>query len=162
MDLHEILQTVIFPEAHFEEERFQLTESDYDFLYQYMSQLPTETTYPDYSSPDYYDSYVKFFMYGDTHDPMPKQMRIFNKVGLAYGYLIDVAYIVDFENQVEFLLSAVIHVNENQIYNDGVYEYDSLGIPFLATLGRKVYEYEKQRPKKYLPDLSKFNLEYDR
>ncbi|MGI9543112.1 MAG: serine hydrolase [Cyclobacteriaceae bacterium] len=161
VDLHEVLQAVIFPEAHFEEQRFQLTENDYRFLYQYMSQLPGETTYPNYPALEYYDSYVKFFMYGDIHDQMSKHIRIFNKVGLAYGYLIDVAYIVDFENQVEFLLSAVIHVNENQIYNDGVYEYDSLGIPFLATLGRQVYEYEKLRTKQYLPDLTKFKLEYD-
>ena len=28
--------------------------------------------------------------------------------------------------------------NKNQIYNDGVYEYDTVGIPFLAALGRKL------------------------
>jgi hypothetical protein len=33
-------------------------------------------------------------------------------------------------------------VNHNQIFNDGEYEYDALGIPFLGALGRAVYEYE--------------------
>ena len=160
-DLHGVLQAVIFPEAQFEEHRFQLTEVDYKLLYQFMSQLPEESYYPRYSLSDYYDSYVKFFLYGDSYEPIPKHIRIFNKVGLAYGYMIDVAYVVDFENHVEFFLSAVIHVNENQIYDDGVYEYDSLGLPFLAQLGRSVYQYELERPKKQLPDLSEFAVEYD-
>ena len=53
-------------------------------------------------------------------------MCIFNKVGWAYGFLSDVSYVVDFENKVEFLVAAVIHVNENQTYNDGVYEYEKI------------------------------------
>jgi hypothetical protein len=63
-------------------------------------------------------------------NPIPKNIRIFNKVGDAYGYLIDNAYIVDFENKVEFMLAAVINVNTDGVYNDGVYAYDSLGFPF--------------------------------
>jgi hypothetical protein len=79
---------------------------------------------------------------------------------MAYGYLNDVAYIVDFEKNVEFMLSAVIHVNKNQIYNDGIYEYDQIGLPFLANLGRVIYNYELNRVKKHLPDLSNFRFVY--
>jgi len=91
---------------------------------------------------------VKFFMFGDTKEQIPNQIRIFNKVGEAYGFIIDNAYVVDFENSVEFLLSAVIHVNRNQIYNDDKYEYDEIAFPFVAKLGQAVYEYELNRPKK--------------
>ena len=158
-DMQTMLQRVLFPEIYSEQERFGLTEDDYRFIYKYMSMLPGESRYPDYGS-TYYDSYVKFFIFGDRMDPIPDNIRIFNKVGDAYGFLIDNAYIVDFKNNVEFLLSAVIQVNENEIYNDGKYEYDKIGFPFMAEIGKLFYEYELERPKKHSADLSKFKLDY--
>ncbi|MEL6562013.1 MAG: hypothetical protein AAFQ94_27750, partial [Bacteroidota bacterium] len=79
----------------------------------------------------------------------------------AYGYLIDNAYIVDFDNGVEFMLSAVIHVNENRIFNDGVYEYDSIGFPFMAQLGQQIYQLELKRNRQVKPDLRKLQLLFE-
>lgn len=158
-DLNEILKSVIFPESRRLKLRFNLTPDDYKFLYKYMSMFPDESKKPSYDSTNY-DSFVKYFLFGDSHQPLDGKIRIFNKVGLAYGYLTDVAYIVDFENKIEFMLSAVIHVNKDQIYNDNKYEYDEIGLPFLANLGRVIYKYELTRNRKYLPDLSKFKIEY--
>jgi hypothetical protein len=162
-DQQRFLQTLLFPESADPEKTFNLTAEDYKFIYQYMSQLPTETRYPPYSSDTaYFDAYCKFLVYGQEKNPIPKNIRIFNKVGDAYGYLIDNAYIVDFDNNVEFMLAAVINVNTDGIYNDGVYAYDSLGFPFFKNLGRLIYEYELKRDRKHKPDLSKFVLPYDR
>lgn len=159
--LQGILRAVILPEGTAAEQRFDLTDEDYQFLYKYMSMLPRESDYPAYPDTSrYYDSYVKFFMFGDSKTPLPDHIRIFNKVGNAYGYLIDNAYIVDFENKVEFFLSAVIQVNENQIYNDDTYEYKTLGYPFFAKLGQAVYDYERQRKRVNLPNLEKFATKY--
>ena len=69
---------------------------------------------------------------------MTPEIRIFNKVGLAYGTLTDVAYIRDKNTGLEFFLTATVLVNENQIFNDDIYEYEELGIPFLAALGREI------------------------
>ena len=77
-------------------------------------------------------------------------------MGNAYGFLTDAAYVVDFKNGVEFLLAATIHVNENQIFNDGIYEYDQTGYPFLAQLGQTIYVHELKRTRKNRPDLSVF------
>lgn len=91
------------------------------------------------------DNYVKFFMYGDQEDAeIPKSITYLNKVGWAYGYLTDVAYIRDMENDIEFFLAATIHVNANKTYNDGVYEYEEIGLPFLGELGRLIYNHELQ------------------
>jgi len=158
-DMQLMLKRILFPEVFTPAERFGLNEIDYRFLYKYMSMLPLESSSPKYDS-SYYDSYVKFFMFGDCIDPMPENIRIFNKVGDAYGFLIDNAYIVDFENNVEFLLSAVLQVNANEVYNDGKYEYDKIGFPFLSNLGQLIYNYETKRPKKWTPDLSKFKIDY--
>lgn len=119
-----------------------------------MSELPRESDYPKYPEKDYPDGYVKFLLFGNSKERIPDHIRIFNKVGNAYGYLTDAAYIVDFKNGVEFLLAATIHINENQIFNDGVYEYNSIGYPFLANLGRTIYEHELKRKKKHAPDLA--------
>jgi hypothetical protein len=163
--LQEILKSVLFPEAVPEAQRFNLTDDDYRFVYRYMSQLPRETAYPNYASDtteDYYDSYSKFFLFGDRKDEINGNIRIFNKIGQAYGYLTDNAYVVDFDNNVEFMLTAVIHVNKNQIYNDNEYEYDEVGLPLFAQLGQAVLNYERQRQREHQPDLREFQVEYDR
>ncbi|MEZ4994527.1 MAG: serine hydrolase [Saprospiraceae bacterium] len=143
--LHDILKAVIFPEMVAPEKRFNLSESDYAFVRQSMCRLPRESRYPDYSGKS--DNYVKFWIYGDQGDDVtiPESIRIYNKVGWAYGFLTDVAYIRDEEKGIEFFLAGNIHVNENQIYNDGEYEYEEIGLPFFGELGRAVYEYEQAR-----------------
>ncbi len=154
--MQQALQYVLFPQSAPPGKGWQLPTADRQFVYRALSALPRELTHPQYDTAHYYDSYVKFFMFGDSQAPMPGHIRIFNKVGMAYGYLIDNAYVVDFENKVEFMLSAVIYVNENEIFNDDQYEYDSLGFPFLAELGRLIYAYELKRPRRHVPDLSRF------
>jgi hypothetical protein len=118
-----------------------------------MSKWPSETKYPNYTNLN--ENYVKFLMLGDGKYIKPAGLRIFNKIGMAYGFLTDIAYIIDTDTGVEFLLSATIHVNDNQIYNDVVYEYDTKGLPFLSRLGQYIYEFEKQREKEFIPDFSK-------
>jgi len=142
-DQHNLLIRIFYPELFDESERFNLTKDDYKFLRKYMSMLPKESECPKYSQEDYWDSYLKFLMFGDTKNLIPENIKIFSKSGMAYGYLTDNAYIVDKENDIEFFLSATICVNDNQIFNDDKYEYDEIGLPFLAKLGQVVYKFEK-------------------
>lgn len=153
-DIHKSLQSVIFPETLPKKERFNLTENDYQFLYQYMAMLPKESIFPKYDLPDNYAKY----MLGTSTIPtnMPENIKIFNKVGMAFGFLIDNAYIIDTKNKVEFMLSAVIYVNEDEILNDDKYEYETIGFPFFQHLFEVVYDYEKNRKRVFLPDFKKF------
>ena len=133
-DLHDMLQAVLFPEAVPAHRRFDLSPADYQFLRTYLSMRPRDSTSPRY---DKADNYVKFFWYGDEEGKaLPDHIRIYNKVGWAYGWLTDVSYIVDQRSGREFMVAATIHVNENGVYNDGVYEYERIGLPFFAALGR--------------------------
>ena len=157
-DLHSMLQTVIFPEATQPRQRFRLTEEDYQFLYRYMSMKPGESDFPQYD-PSFNGAYSKFLMYGGKGD-LETSTRSFSKQGDAYGFLTDVAYIVDFKNGVEFFLSANIYCNSDGIFNDDKYDYEKTGKPFLKNLGRLFYEYELQRKKERAPDLSKFRIDY--
>jgi hypothetical protein len=128
-----------------------------------MSQLPSETRFPEYDTSVFYDAYCKLLLFGtQKHKPLPEQIRIFNKAGWSYGFLTDAAYIVDFEKNIEFMLSATIYCNADGILNDDVYDYDAVGLPFLEKLGQTIYEYELKRERKHQPDLSKFKMQYDR
>jgi hypothetical protein len=163
-DLHNILISIVFPEKIPAAQRFNITEDDRIFLLKYMSQLPTESTFPPYSADtaNYYPSYCKFLFTGSEKGEWPKNIRSFNKVGDAYGQLLDVAYIVDFDKKVEFFLSAVIYCNSDGILNDDRYDYDKIGFPFMKQLGQVIYDYEVNREKKILPDLSALIFEYDK
>ncbi|MEK6783496.1 MAG: serine hydrolase [Bacteroidota bacterium] len=161
-DQQRLLRALLFPETVKPSLRFDITEQDRQFIMKYMSQLPTETSYPPYKKDSSkYDAYCKFLMFGEDKSEIPSTIRIFNKVGDAYGYLIDNAYIVDFENGVEFMLSTVINTNTDGIYGDDKYEYKSLGYPFMKNLGQLIYEYELKRKKDYKPDLTSFRISYD-
>lgn len=137
-DLNGILKRLIFPEVFSKEQQFNLTESDYTFLRYWMSRTTTESKIDAYNTGEYWDSYGKFLIYGDQKGAMHNGIRIYNKVGYAYGTLTDVAYIHDLENELEFFLTATILVNSNQIFNDDIYEFEQVGIPFLAALGQEI------------------------
>ena len=155
-DLHSILKSVLFPEAVPARRRFRLAADDYRFLYRYMSMRPGDSRFPPYDS-SYNGAYSKLLLYGGKGDLDPG-VRIFNKEGDAYGFLTDVAYIIDERNGVEFMVSASISCNSDGIYNDDHYDFETIGLPFLKHLGLVLYEYERSRPRKNVPDLSKFKL----
>ena len=158
--LHSIVRSVMFPEMVAKRQRFKLTKDDYDLLRKYMSMTPLESKYPFYDRENYWDTYVKYLMYGTEKDISKNGIRAFNKVGKAYGFLIDATYIADFDNNVEFMLSAVIHCNSDGIFNDDKYDYDDVGLPFMKQLGEVIYDHELKRKKKVVPDLSKFRFNY--
>lgn len=159
---HRLLKTLFFPNQVPASQRFNLTEDDYRFIYQYMSQFPVETSFPASYTDDYYDGFVKFLLFGATKTRLPRHIRLFNKCGDAYGFLLDNAYIADFEKGIEFMLTAVIYCNEDGIFNDDKYDYDTVGLPFMANLGKTFFEYELSRKHTNRPDLSRFEVEYDK
>ena len=160
-DFQQILQSVLFPNSVSEKQRFNLKKEDRDYLLKYLSQYPSETSYPKYNDSVFYDSYVKFFFQDSTHK-IPNNIRVFNKVGWAYGFLTDVSYVIDLKNNIEYMLAATIYVNQDGILNDNKYEYESIGHPFLQELGKAVYNYELKRERIRQPNLSEFKIKYDK
>ncbi|RWY50389.1 serine hydrolase [Mucilaginibacter gilvus] len=156
-----VLRRLLFPETFPAAQRFNLTPDDYKFIYKYMSMFPTENTKPTYTPPEYYPAYCKFLYYGsDSLAVINPDVRIFNKIGDSYGYDIDNAYIIDTKNKLEFMLTAVVQSNEDSILNDNKYEYKTVCLPFMKNLGQVIMQYELTRPKKHLPNLSKFKFVY--
>ena len=157
----DILKAVLFPESVDSRKRFLITDVDRKFVMQYMSELPCEAKHPQYyEDKNYVDGYAKFLMFGEKKK-IPANIRIFNKIGDAYGFMIDNAYIVDFKNNIEFMLSAVINTEVDGIYNDDNAKYHEIGFPFMRNLGKTVYQYELKRKRKYKSDLSEFKMKYN-
>ena len=161
VDMQKMLQSIIFPASVPKQNRFNMTEADRLFLLQYLSQYPSETNYPKYDSAHFYDSYVKFFFQDSTHS-MPKHIRVFNKVGWAYGFLTDVSYVLDTKNNIDYMLSATLYVNSDGVVNDSKYDEETVGFPFLNKIGTAFYEYELKRPRKYQPKLINQVKQYEK
>ncbi|WP_036153073.1 serine hydrolase [Maribacter forsetii] len=139
---HNLLKRVVFPQKYKASEQFDLSTEQREHLLTAMHTVPQKAGY---DPTTYYDGYCKFFIYGDTKKDIPQHIEIYNKVGFAYGTLTDCAYIKDTEKNIDFLLTATVLVNKDGIFNDDAYEYDEIGIPFLAQLGREIYQQEVNR-----------------
>lgn len=163
-DLHEILISLVFPEQVSAAQRFNISEDDRLFVLKHMGMYPAESIYPPYADnkKEYWPAYCKFILFGADKGKLPENIRSFNKPGDAYGHLLDVAYIVDFKNKIEFFVSAVIYCNSDGILNDDRYDYDSIGKPFMKNLGKVIYEYELKRNYKQRPDLSPLLFSFDK
>ncbi len=160
-DQQSLMKRLMIPEAYKKEERFNLTKDDYKLIYTYISKLPTESDYPKYDEKEFWPTYAKMLYYGrEKNATINPSIRIFNKYGDSYGYIIDNSYFVDFEKKIEFFLTAVIQSNEDGIYNDNKYEYETVCFPFMKNLGRSIYEFELSREKSIAPDLSKYKMKY--
>ncbi|MBC9915267.1 serine hydrolase [Chitinophaga varians] len=158
-ELHHMMRQLFFPETVTNPLRFRLTENDYNFLYRCMSQYPEESTDPVYDTGQYHPAYVKFLLLGGQKaSHIPDHIRIFNKPGWAYGFLTDTAYIVDYANHVEFLLSASLLVNTHGPLGEDREAFETTGKPFLKALGELIYEEELQRRKMYQPNLDRFRV----
>jgi hypothetical protein len=141
---HNLMKRLFFEKNFTLAEQFQLTASSKKLLQEAMYIVPRKAGY---NEGEFYDSYVKFLMYGDTRGRIQDHIKIYNKVGYAYGTLTDTALITDEKANISFLLSATITVNENGILNDDIYEYEAIGLPFMAQLGRELYNSELERKK---------------
>lgn len=144
-DLQHLLQAVVLPETVPARQRPHLTTEDYGRLREALSQAPAQSHSPRYDSLHYPATYAKFLLGGGGQGRLPPGVQVFNKIGQAYGFLIDNAYVVDATHGVEFLVAATLYVNADGMLNDDHYEYDSVGLPFLQALGLRLYEAECRR-----------------
>ena len=158
--LHLLVRSIMFPAAMAENQRFNLTDDDYDFLRRYMSMTPPESKSPAYLPQEFWSNYIKTIYYGTEKTTPEPHIRIFNKTGTAYGFLIDASYFADYKNNIEFMVSAIIYCNSDGIFNDDKYDYEKIGNPFFKNLGRALYDHELKRKRLRKPDLNSFYFDY--
>ena len=138
VDLQRGLCAVLRPDVDCGGARYDLSAEDRAFLGETMKELPRESSNPVYDPEDYPDDYVKFFLPGLQR--VTGGVKIYNKVGLAYGFTTENAYVVDRAGGPNraFFLTATLYTNKDGVLNDDNYEYDEIALPFLADLAEAV------------------------
>lgn len=136
VELQDFLVELVRPEVDTGRRGFPgLTVEQRAFLLEAMVELPRESANPTYDPKHYTDDYVKFLLPGLRRVLPPERIRVWNKVGLAYGFTIENAYVEDAATGRGFFVAAVLYTNPNGIVNDGRYAYDEVAFPFHANLG---------------------------
>jgi len=139
-DMHNLIKYIFYPEIFDSTNTFNLNVEDYDFLRYWMSRFTYEDIGEKFiGDENFFETYNKFFIHGDEQNVSNEQIRVYNKIGQAYGTSIDNGLIKNYQDNVEFILTATIYTNKNKVINDNLYEYDDLAVPFLAKLSRAIY-----------------------
>ena len=140
-DMHNLIKDIFYPEIFDSTNNFNLNVEDYDFLRYWMSRFTYEDIGQKFIGDEkFFETYNKFFIHGDEQSVSNEQIRVYNKIGQAYGTSIDNGLIKNYQDNIEFILTATIYTNKNKVINDNLYEYDDIAIPFLAKLSRGIYQ----------------------
>ena len=140
-DMHNLIKYIFYPEIFDKENSFNLSVEDYDFLRYWMSRFTYEDIGEKFiQNENFFETYNKFFIHGDEQIPINENIRVYNKIGQAYGTSLDNGLIKNYQDNIEFILSATIYTNKNNVINDNLYEYRDIGVPFLAKLSRAIYQ----------------------
>ena len=140
-DMHNLIKYIFYPEIFDMANTFNLNVEDYDFIRYWMSRFTYEDIGEKFIGDEkFFETYNKFFIYGDEQSVSNEQIRVYNKIGQAYGTSIDNGLIKNYQNNVEFILTSTIYTNKNKVINDNLYEYDDIAEPFLAKLSRAIYK----------------------
>lgn len=134
-DLQRGLCMVVRPDVDCGGAGFSLSAADRTLLLEAMSRYPRQSLSPVYPPAEYPDDYVKLLLPGLLRVLPEERLRVYNKVGQAYGFSVENAWVVDRETGRSFFLAATLYTNEDGVLNDDRYEYDSVARPFLADLG---------------------------
>ena len=120
--------------------------------------FPRQSDYKEYKdSIKYPDNYKKYLIYGNEQWlDSDESLKIFNLNGLSFGFISDLAYVVDFKTGTEFFLAISMYANINEEL-DGNYNYTDIALPIFGDLGRIILNHEKHRLKQNLPKFTEIN-----
>jgi hypothetical protein len=138
-DLQDLLVEVLFPDIATGCRGFPgLTVAQRAFLVQALGELPRESRNPRYDPQQVPDHHCKLVLRG-VRDVVPAgHARVFDKIGRAYGFSIENAWIEDARTGRGFFLAIVLYTNPDGVMNDDAYAYDTVADPFLDGAARAI------------------------
>ena len=119
---------------------FRIDEEIKKVLTDAMGSFPRELNSKHYTG-SYPDHYYKFFLDPVSMHTSDGSLRIYNKVGIAGGFISDVSFFHDKRSGLRFYLSAAMMAKKDGIPDNGKYDYYSIGIPVFRKIGAIVYAY---------------------
>ena len=105
-DMHNLIKYIFYPEIFDSTNNFNLNVEDYDFLRYWMSRFTYEDIGQKFIGDEkFFETYNKFFIHGDEQSVSNEQIRVYNKIGQAYGTSIDNALIKNYQDNIEFIFT---------------------------------------------------------
>lgn len=142
LDLQNLLVKIVRPDIDVGGPPLRLTDSHRALLVDAMTIYPRESVNPVYSVAAVPDDALKLLLPGIRRvfpSIQPgERVQMTSKVGQAYGFSTENAYLVNPANGRGVFVAAVIYTNEDGVLNDDRYEYDTVARPFMADLGEMV------------------------
>ena len=141
-----MLRAFVRPESVPMHQRWRIDGALRVQLLRALSLRPRDSIDPVFAPEQALDGYARFFLHGgDGRAPRPDGVSVLGKSGEAYGYLSEVAHVIEPATGVEFLLAARVQANADGVVNDDRYEYDTVARPLLAAIGDAALAIERER-----------------
>lgn len=135
-DLQDLLAMVVRPDIDLGKRGFpELSVTSRAFLVEQLGAYPRECPSPKYDEKKHPDEYCKFLLPGLRRVVPAESLRVYAKIGQAYGFAIENSYVENVATGRGFFVAAVIYVNADGCIGDDRYEYESVADPFFASLG---------------------------
>ena len=115
-----------------------ITPAQRDMLLAAAAEYPADSRDPHYPRAEYPDSWGKYLLPGLEKVAPKASWRIVNKIGRAYGFSVENAWVFHVPSQKGLFVTATIYTNADGVLNDGKYEYEEVADPFLAAVGEIV------------------------
>lgn len=138
-DLQDVLVEVVRPEIDTGKRGFpELTTAQRQFLVTTMGEYPRESANPRYDPKVHPDHAVKLVLRGVRTVVPQEHLRVHDKIGRAYGFSVENAWIEDTRTGAGFFLAIVLYTNDDGVLNDDRYEYETVADPFFDAVGAAV------------------------
>lgn len=142
LDLQNLLVKLARPDIDLGSPPLELSANHRALLLLAMTAYPRESKDPVYPAARYPDAYSKFLLPGVRRvfpSARPgERVEITGKVGRAYGFSVENAYLWNPANGKGVFLTAALYTNADGVLNDDEYEYEEVADPVLADLGELV------------------------
>jgi hypothetical protein len=96
---------------------------------------PEDSANPRYEDKSIVAERFKFLLRGLRRHVREDEIVYANKIGRAYGFSTENAFVAHEGRGVGFLFAATIYTNRDGILNDDKYEYAEVADPFFEELG---------------------------
>ncbi len=138
LELQASLARLVEPELALDGLPWAITPAQRDMLLAAAAEYPADSRDPHYPRAEYPDSWGKYLLPGLEKVAPKASWRIVNKIGRAYGFSVENAWVFHVPSQKGLFVTATIYTNADGVLNDGKYEYEEVADPFLAAVGEIV------------------------
>lgn len=131
-DLHRLIVAIARPEVE-NPVRFNLPPIRLALLQEALRLFPAQSRNPHFGTV-HPDEFVKPFLPGIRRVLPDSQFTLLNKIGWAYGFFTDTAYIEHLPSGCAIAITATVFVCQTGLVNNDDYQYDSTARPLFADL----------------------------